>query len=147
VRKLSLKGRANRKEFWAIFAPVLVWNLALIWMLEVIAPTGIHSLIPALACLVFLIMAPDWLGLAVIVRRLHDIGRSAIWIVVAGVAARLAQAVYKGLAEGWPHMLLVGLCVTLAGVAVLYLGLTPGTPTTNEYGPDPLRSGQLGREA
>jgi uncharacterized membrane protein YhaH (DUF805 family) len=138
--KLSLKGRAGRREFWVIFAPVIAWNVGLIWALGVVAPTGIHSLFLALACLIFLIMAPDWLGVAVIVRRLHDLGRSVVWIVVAGFAARLAQALYKGLAEGWPRWLLISVAIGLACAAVAYLGLKPGASGANEYGPDPLET-------
>ena len=59
-------------------------------------------------------------SLAVTVRRLHDIGKSGWWY-------------------------LIGL-VPLVGLVIFLFLLMPGTPGTNQYGPDPRGSSIIGDE-
>ena len=67
-------------------------------------------------------------NLAVLVRRLHDTGRSGLW----GVAYVLLQIItfvfYYRLLILWG----------LYSIGLLLLTLLRGTPGDNEYGPDPL---------
>jgi uncharacterized membrane protein YhaH (DUF805 family) len=134
----STNGRASRREFWAVFLPVVLWNAVLIWLLETLAPHGIRSLLTGIAVLVFLMLPPDWLGIAVVVRRLHDLGRSGIWMVAFSVAARLGQHLYRGLDEGWPRVLCAAAFVLGAVGFAGILGLRPGELADNRYGPNPL---------
>jgi len=59
-------------------------------------------------------------SLAVTVRRLHDVGKSGWWY-------------------------LIGL-VPLVGLVIFLFLLMPGTPGTNQYGPNPKGSGIIGDE-
>lgn len=107
----NFSGRARRKEYWffilfnamfAIVAAILdnVLGLAIkdvgygpFYILYVLA-----TLIP---------------GLAVLVRRLHDIDKS-----------------------GW--YILLGLIPCVGGIILLVFSVTAGDPGENEYGPDPI---------
>jgi uncharacterized membrane protein YhaH (DUF805 family) len=72
----SFGGRAGRIEFWAFTVVNLVFEVTL-QMLDDLAPEGPHYLYAIYAALVFV---PS---LALGVRRLHDTGRSALWLAVA----------------------------------------------------------------
>lgn len=100
-------GRARRKEYWmftlfnffvsivlGIIQAILDWNEAL---------TLIYSLV---------ILLP---GLAVFVRRLHDTGRSAWWI-------------------------LLGLIPLIGGIILLVFTCMDSEPGMNQYGPNPKES-------
>lgn len=107
----NFKGRARRSEYWYYTLATLIISVILAIFDSFISPSssmlvetgilrGLYSL------LVFL---P---GLAVLVRRLHDVGKSGWFILVALIP--LAGAIW----------LLVVLC-------------TEGDKGTNAYGPDP----------
>jgi len=134
---LSFKGRAGRREFWVIVGPILVWNVALISALEAVAPHGIKNILAALLVLIFGMMAPDFLGVTAISRRLHDLNRSAWWIYGLGIVARLAQSTYKGSSDVVARTGVLILAVLLAGAAIGYLGLRKGDPGKNQFGPAP----------
>jgi uncharacterized membrane protein YhaH (DUF805 family) len=106
-RYAKFTGRAGRREYWmfvlayilAAIAAMIVGRIALgasggqfLYTLVVLA-----ALIPSLA-----------LGF----RRLHDIDKSAWW-------------------------LLIGLIPLIGGLVLLYFAVKPGTVGPNQYGPDP----------
>src|SRR5690606_11407877 len=106
----NFKGRARRKEYWmfvlfniifAIVAMILDNVLGLAWGEVGYGPIyllyGLAVLIP---------------GLAVAVRRLHDIGKS-----------------------GW--MFLIALIPIIGSIWLLVLFVTEGNKGANKYGPDP----------
>jgi uncharacterized membrane protein YhaH (DUF805 family) len=104
-------GRARRKEYWffvlfnAIFAiAAMVLDNILGLAIEDVG-YGPFYILYALATIV-----P---GLAVSVRRLHDIGKSGWYILLAMIP-----------------------CV--GAIILLIFDLTPGDPGDNEYGPDPI---------
>ncbi len=97
----TFEGRAVRSEYWYwvlfAFSVVIVANI-----LDVITgETGIFHLVLSLPVLL--------LGIAVGVRRLHDLDKS-----------------------GWN--LLWGLIPILGAIYLLYLFVQPGTPGSNAYG-------------
>lgn len=106
----DFSGRARRKEYWfftlfnVIFAiaAMIVDNVLGIAMKDV--GYGPFYLIYVLATLL-----P---GIAVTVRRLHDIGKSGWYILLAFIP-----------------------CV--GGIILLVFALTPGDGYSNEFGPDP----------
>ncbi len=106
----DFKGRARRKEYWffvlfnVIFAitAIIIDNVLGLAMQDV--GYGPFYLIFALAMII-----P---GLAVTVRRLHDIGKSGWYFLLAFIP-------------------LVG------GIILFVFSLMPGDPYENEYGPDP----------
>lgn len=95
---ITFDGRARRAEYW--YYALFVFIISLI--------TGfLGSLISNVVSLVLFIP-----GISVCVRRLHDIGKSGLWLLVAFIP-------------------LVGAIVLL----VFYL--TDSQPGTNQYGPNP----------
>ena len=108
-------GRARRKEFWMFFLFQLVVQALLVVVGVVIGSTGdlgnILSGIFMLALVVFSLgsIVP---GIAVAIRRMHDIDKS-----------------------GWT--LLLGLIPLVGGIILLVFYCTEGTRGPNRFGPDP----------
>jgi len=106
----GFSGRARRKEYWmfvlfySIFAVVAI---ILDKLLGTSFEEASYGLIYCLYALAFFIP-----GLAVAVRRLHDIGKS-----------------------GW--LILIVLIPLIGAIWLLVLMLTDSTPGANEYGPNP----------
>lgn len=104
------EGRARRKEYW-FFA---LFNLIAIVLLAIVdeqagtfseqAEIGLFSGLYLLA-----VFIP---GLAVSVRRLHDIGRSGWWV-------------------------LIGILPLLGGLVLLVFAALDSQPGANQYGPNP----------
>jgi uncharacterized membrane protein YhaH (DUF805 family) len=102
-------GRARRKEYWffLLFYVIIVVVLSVIDVmvgLTIGQGIGILSTIYMLAVLI-----P---GIAVLVRRLHDIDRTGWWV-------------------------LIGFIPIIGPLVLLIFALLPGTPGTNTYGEDP----------
>lgn len=89
----NFSGRARRKEYWYIF----VWNLLF----------GIIPIVNTIWALITFIP-----GLALSVRRLHDVGRRGWWLLLA--------------------------FIPLIGAIVIFIWtVTDSVPHENEYGPSP----------
>lgn len=104
----DFSGRARRKEYWmfALFNVIALLVASLVdGMLGMRGASGIG---PVYGLYGLAVMVP---GIAVAVRRMHDLGKS-----------------------GW--VLLLGL-IPLVGLIVLYWAVQEGEPTENAYGPDP----------
>lgn len=99
----DFNGRARRKEFWMFVLFNLLASLALSFVGYIIGNSFL-STIYALA-----VFIP---GLAVSIRRLHDIGKS-----------------------GW--MVLIALIPIIGAIWLIVLYATEGTYGENQYGPDP----------
>ena len=103
-------GRSRRKEYWyfALFLVALGLLLSLIDGLigTFNSPAGIESLSDVFK---ILLVIP---GIAVSVRRLHDIDRSGWWFLISLVP-------------------LIGV------IALIVLLVQDGTPGSNRYGPNP----------
>lgn len=97
---VNFSGRSMRSEYWYWVLFTLLVNI----LANIIDPGGTLA---GLAGLVFLLP-----GLAVAVRRLHDIGRSGWW-------------------------LLVGLIPVLGWIYLIYLYIQPSEPQPNRFGPPP----------
>lgn len=104
-RYFDFDTRSSRSEYW-------YWVLFVI-LLSIVAGV-IDSIIfdaPILRSLVTLgLLIP---GIAVSVRRLHDIGRSGWWYLIA-------------------------LIPLIGALVLIYWFVQPGTPGSNEYGDNPL---------
>jgi uncharacterized membrane protein YhaH (DUF805 family) len=106
----NFNGRARRKEYWffVLFNVIFAIVAAVIDNVLGIASEELgYGPIYGLYALATLIP-----GIAVSIRRLHDIGKS-----------------------GWYFLLALIPCV--GGIILLVFDLTPGDPYDNEYGPDP----------
>jgi uncharacterized membrane protein YhaH (DUF805 family) len=96
-------GRASRREYWMFFLFNLIFAIVAAVLDNVLglAIRDVGTLLP---------------GLAVGIRRLHDIGKS-----------------------GW--YMLMGFIPCVGGIIVLVFFATQGDMGTNEYGPDPYEFG------
>ena len=96
----GFSGRARRSEYWWF---ALFQIIALIVLANIFGPL-----------LFIYFVATIFPALAVLVRRLHDTGRSAWWLLLA--------------------------IMPFGGIVILILVVTRGDRRENRYGPDPLRS-------
>ena len=104
-RYAQFTGRARRKEYWMYMLAYALVYLAIMLISSVSETVGdLLMLVFALGLLI-----PS---LALGFRRLHDIDKSAWW-------------------------LLIGLIPILGGLVLLYFAVLPGTVGPNRFGPDP----------
>jgi uncharacterized membrane protein YhaH (DUF805 family) len=108
----TFSGRARRKEYWMFVLFNIIFSIVATVIDNLLGTTqesgyGILSSIYSLAVLV-----P---GLAVSVRRLHDIGKSGWWLLIA-------------------------LIPLIGAIWLLVLTVTDSQPGDNEYGPNPKTS-------
>ena len=99
-------GRARRTEYW-MFALFNIIIVAVLLILAVVTKSPIFYILYVLYLLAVLLPA-----LGVLVRRLHDQGKSGAWF--------------------W-----ISLVPFIGGIWLLVLTCIPGTPGPNQYGPDP----------
>ena len=146
---LSAEGRIGRKDFW-----IGVLILFAVWA---IAPV-VHILAP----LIWLLLVYPWV--CVFAKRLHDFGKSA-WLIAlpfaVGAVCLSLGVMFGGLAalgsvwslaygaenpSAWAMMIsgfgIMFAFVCLAGLVklafLLWVGLSPGDPAANRYGPAPV---------
>jgi uncharacterized membrane protein YhaH (DUF805 family) len=106
-------GRSRRMEYWyfVLFNIIVTVVLALIDTL-----LGTFNIVQGVGLLSGIyslaVLIPT---LAVMVRRLHDIDRTGWWI-------------------------LINLIPLVGTIVLLVFALTPGTPGSNRYGPDPKQA-------
>lgn len=103
-------GRARRAEFWyfVLFNVIVAFVLALIGgLIGAAIGDGYAGILSGIYGLAVIIPT-----LALWVRRLHDIDRTGWWV-------------------------LINLIPLVGAIVLLVFALTPGTPGSNQYGPDP----------
>ena len=106
----DFNGRARRKEYWMF----LLFNIifALVAMLvDNLLGMRINEQIPYGYLYLLYILATIIPGIAVGVRRLHDVSKSGWWYLIA--------------------------FIPFGGLYLLYLFVQDGTPGSNEYGVNP----------
>jgi uncharacterized membrane protein YhaH (DUF805 family) len=106
-------GRARRMEFWYF----VLFNLVVYIVLSLIDTLlGTYNIVSGVGLLSGIyslaVLIPT---LALWVRRLHDIDRTGWW-------------------------LLINLIPLIGTIVLLVFALTPGTPGSNRYGPDPKQA-------
>ena len=107
----DFKGRARRTEYWMFTLVNVIISLSLV-MIDGKMGVSIFDDIAYGYLTLFYSLAVFIPGLAVTVRRLHDIGKSGWWY-------------------------LVGLIPLIGGIWLLILLVTEGVPQENEYGSNP----------
>ena len=145
----SFDGRIGRQAFWIAWLVLLAVNVVIGW-------------IPLIGTILALVSI--YCTVCIYATRLHDMGRSAwlqlIPIIVSVVALALVivgiggSAAFAALTGGTDEMVstaaLGGLGIGLAALAIafvvqvgflLWIGLTPGDPGPNRFGPPPDRGG------
>ena len=109
----KFNGRARRKEYWmfTLFHTLLV--IACAFTLALLVATGPYSLTLLVAIMfIAVILAHVVPSLAISVRRLHDLGQS-----------------------GW--FLLLALIPYIGSLIIFVFSVIEGNKGTNKYGPDP----------
>lgn len=109
----DFNGRARRKEYWMFF----LFNIIVAAILGTLAAISLAAESNTIATILYVIYSLYGLavlipGLAVTVRRLHDLGKSGAFIFVAFIPI-------------------------IGGIWLLVLTLTEGTNGENQYGPNP----------
>lgn len=110
IKNFSFQGRARRKEYWmyALFVTLIAVVLSLIDLFAGTYSASIGlGLLSGLFSLATLIQ-----GIAVCVRRLHDLGKSGWW-------------------------LLIMLIPLIGPIVILVFMVLDGQPGENQYGPNP----------
>ena len=108
----NFSGRARRREYW-LFTLATVIVSAVIKILSFLVAFSDSAVLIGLMTFIGIVVSVAFLipSLAVSVRRLHDIGRSGLWLL---------------------------LCLTIIGGVVIFIfSLLAGTVGDNQYGPDP----------
>ena len=132
---LRLDGRIGRKAFWVGFL-IVVLLLAASDMLA----RGVGA-----AMVLFLVLFYPLI--AVLVKRLHDRGRSGWWAVtvaaplgvafLTGVVARIAGFGASAIERSATLAIWVSV-IAIVALVVIELGLRRGDPGYTEHGPPPL---------
>lgn len=127
----SFEGRLNRQPYW-------LSRLAFILFGTLFEPRGPMILIS----LIFL-----WISLALETKRWHDNGKSGWWTLFHLSASILFWATINGYTFGdYRGLIITGLemiILSVSGLVIIWffveLGILPGTPGPNKYGPDPTQ--------
>ncbi len=115
TKYFRFSGRASRSEFWWWQLFLLLTMVVPMFATVVLMPTA-PDLMEALSAIIFIVQATCYIPcLAVISRRLHDIGKSGWWQLLG--------------------------FVPLLGIIVLLIWWTrKGDAGANRFGPDPMAS-------
>lgn len=140
----TFSGRAPRSEFWwfiLLYVAVQALASALDYVLGL--PTlrlgyGVARLVLALITLFPL--------LAVCVRRLHDLGRTGLWVLSVWFLGSVANGVVVAsrMAGAITTMELFSMLKLVVWAMLLVFCALPGTRRPNEYGADPYAKPDLG---
>lgn len=146
----SIGGRASRAEYWW-FVLYTVIAMLMIGMAAVLAAVYLGGGRVALAEQVTIaIYVVGFLVplMTTLVRRLHDIGRSGWWVLVATVLPQLAGSGFLVSSSGtppvtnataqfsWPTTI-----ANLMSLTVLVMSVWPSQKRDNKYGPAPVMPG------
>src|SRR3990170_6743480 len=144
----GFRGRLRRRDFWIGLILLLIVEIALSFLfVGIMRPTGATELERAAGWPVLAILL--WGSAALIVKRLHDRDKSALWYPLFGLAPALCYqlgVVYSGnisnvLSPAQQGFWLLGLLLWIW--ALIELGVMPGTKGPNRFGPDPLGRAQV----
>ena len=134
----SFSGRTNRQPYW-----LTALALFPVYLVAVLLGVSIPVLGPLLAAV--LVIVAMWVSLANLVRRLHDRGKGAWWLVpmylpvfVLSLLALGAQGVGETDAAAGLNALTLPFSIWV----FVELGCLRGTPGPNRFGIDPLNPAQ-----
>ena len=148
----GFRGRLRRRDFWIGVILLLLAEIVLSFLfVGIMRPTGATELELAAMWLALAILV--WVSAALIVKRLHDRDKSALWYPLFGLAPAVAYELGNRLSSNISNELSpvqIGfwlLSLVLWLWAIVELGFLRGTKGPNRYGPDPLgqpKSSSLG---
>lgn len=130
-------GRATRQEYWIFF----LFNLIILFVMGFVlglsaAVFGVGAALvePVIRIYYLAVMIPT---IAVGVRRLHDVGRSGLWVIIPNVLfVGLYLFAAIGIRSETTATILLIVIVICSGVSFVFT-LFDSQPGENEYGPSP----------
>jgi uncharacterized membrane protein YhaH (DUF805 family) len=145
-RYFEFGGRSSRYEFWFFVLFVTIASIVASFIDGLLFGADQESIgiLSPIVSIVHLIP-----GIAVSVRRLHDIDRTGWWIllplvsvvvmiVLLGVVALTAEDPIAGLTGLGMSMIIVGLVYLAVLIVLIVFYCTRGTPGPNRFGPEPV---------
>ena len=149
----SFSGRSNRMDFWLAILGLALAQFAILALFSlVIEPMMLSSLSPGVqagvstAVGLFVLLAPLWPITAVAVRRSHDRNLSGWWYGATVILSVILEVWSQSplprtpALDGEPVHVLNILSVGSGALGLLIgivLGILPGTPGHNRFGPAP----------
>jgi|SRR5262245_1816915 len=151
----SFTGRINRAKWWLSILATLIIYIVLVALPQFATSSG--TLIAVLALAYFVVSL--WISLAAGTKRLHDLNRTAAWLIffigapillfivfVAMAGASLGTALLSGQTPTEADIMRMGGFLAIYGLLMLAIGIwylvwfgcLRGTVGPNQYGPDPL---------
>jgi uncharacterized membrane protein YhaH (DUF805 family) len=134
----SFHGRASRLSYWR----TQLWTsvvLAALWIATIFIAMGAGDIavVPLLLGLPVLVI-----NIATLVRRLHDRGKGARWLLLFWAAPSACLIVAQLATEqtgdgGLLALIAVGAGLLLEGWAIVEVGFMRGAPAANRFGPAP----------
>lgn len=149
-RYVEFSGRSSRSEFWFF----ILFLILILIVASIIDQFALGSQGPGI--LYFIVSLAHLIpGIAVSVRRLHDIDRTGLWVLLFWLAPILVTivgmvvmggsifmmtsgqdtAVFAGLAAMGLGFLLIAIIDIVILIIAIVFYVTPGTPGPNTYGP------------
>lgn len=138
IRSFDYRGRSTRLEFgcWLGLVPLVLGSVAgLVYFMDG-ASNGAVAAAFVIASLLLLLIP----GLPLTVRRLHDFGRTAAWVLVLPiVGGAVAMVLFLGLFGGVGLLVPVILLIAFGIVPIMLVALCllPSQAGANAYGPRP----------
>ena len=150
ITNLNPNGRSSRSEFWKVVLAIFLGVLGLfvfsvcVCVFALVATTNscTKETIDAITTSSELIFTPVYTLIslplfALTARRLHDIGRSISWLIVASLAEG-EFAIIREISGISPLWTVCAGAITIGLYIVLFcMMLTKSTPQANKYGPVP----------
>ena len=128
----SLKGRSSRSEVWMnVLASFCIWFV----IGFILSLLGGGKLLNALQ--IIWNVATMWPAFALLVRRCHDIGKSAAFVIVFEVLAVITGFIegFYGTIPDWALFFAIG--AVISGIVMLCFCVRRSDPHENQYGPVP----------
>lgn len=147
-RYATFSGRSSRSQYWFVVLALVILNI-FISVPMILVPFAMFG-VPALGLglmvvanivvfgIAIAILIPS---LALTVRRLHDIGRSGVWLVIFLLLPMLAGLILVLAMQNnynTAGIIFSMAILPIAGIWGLIWMCTPGDVGENEYGPDPI---------
>ncbi|MBW8815956.1 MAG: DUF805 domain-containing protein [Caulobacterales bacterium] len=133
----SFQGRLNRAPYWQ--GTILAWMAVVVLgfiasgLGTLFAPLGLLAIVPLLAGMVVV--------LSLLVRRLHDRGKSGWWLLLMYLPPLLLSALGAVVSASEPDVgsTIRALSLPFSIWMFVDLGCLRGTMGHNRFGPDPLQ--------
>ena len=151
----SFSGRINRAKWWLTVLITAIINVLVSLITGAIQADVIGAILALIGFIVVL-----WISLAAGAKRLHDLNRTAAWMVVfygVPILLVIVGIAYAGMSVGAALLtggenldpqalaglggvaIIIGVVALVLGIwALIWFGCLRGTVGPNQYGPDPL---------